>query len=77
MSKALILLLTNEIITYEVPTFFDVSKFPTMTLELIRANDQSVEANLTIKGISKHVLLSLKTEEVPLHPMVSKKQVFQ
>ena len=56
--------------------FFDVNKFPTMTLELIRANDQSVEANLTIKGISKHVLFEFENGGSAIAPNGVKKAGF-
>lgn len=59
------------------PDFFDVAKFPTITYKssrLVFAGEKlvSVEGNLTVKGVTKPVTLTVTTFQCMPHPMSKK-----
>jgi polyisoprenoid-binding protein YceI len=57
--------------------FLDTAKFPTATfksttVKFVRGNPASVEGNLTIKGVTKPVTLTVNSFQHMMHPMMKK-----
>jgi polyisoprenoid-binding protein YceI len=57
--------------------FLDTAKFPTATfksttVKFVRGNPATVEGNLTIKGVTKPVTLTVNSFQHMMHPMLKK-----
>lgn len=54
------------------PDFFDSKKFGKATLELVKHNGKKLEANITIRGITKKVVFNVELNGPVKHPKTGK-----
>ena len=52
--------------------FFDSKKFPTATLTLVKHNGKKLDANITMRGITKQVTFNVELNGPVKHPKTNK-----